>query len=100
MQGNKWKCKQVKVPVCGNRRGLLALLNEEGFSKLIAGDERLRGAVPREKVLDFAVLVNALGRAKHRTRNHLQRVGIGDSITLESFRFLTVEHREDHSARA
>ena len=70
------------------------LLDEQGFAKLIASDERLCGAVSRKKILDLAVLVDALSRAKHRAWNHLQGIRIRDTITLEPFRFFAVEHRE------
>jgi hypothetical protein len=41
------------------------LLDEESFAKLVAANERLHGAKASEKVLNFAVLIDALCGAQH-----------------------------------
>ena len=76
------------------------LLYEEGLSKLIPAHERLHGAESIEQILNFAVLVNFLGRTKYVCRNDLQRVRIRDAVTLKAFRFLAVKERENDSAWA
>ena len=50
------------------------LLDEKSFSKLIPAHEGLRGAESIEQILNFAVLVNLLGRTKYVCRNDLQGV--------------------------
>src|SRR6476660_8702596 len=50
------------------------LLDEKSFSKLIPAHERLRGAESIEQILNFAVLVNLLGRTKYVSRDDLQGV--------------------------
>jgi len=50
------------------------LLDEKSFSKLIPAHEGLRGAESIEQILNFAILVNLLGRTKYVCRNDLQGV--------------------------
>ena len=50
------------------------LLDEKSFSKLIPAHERLCGAESIEQILNFAVLVNLLGRTKYVSRDDLQGV--------------------------
>ena len=50
------------------------LLDEKSFSKLIPAHEGLRGAESIEQILNFAILVNLLGRTEYVCRNDLQGV--------------------------
>jgi hypothetical protein len=50
------------------------LLDEKRFAELVAADERLHGAIAAEEILDFAILVDLLRRAKHCGGDHLQCV--------------------------
>src|ERR1700731_2574322 len=75
------------------------LLDKKRFAKLVAPYKRLHGSVAAEEILNFTVLINALRGAQDRGRNHLQRSGIHDAITLEAFRLLAVKHGENHAAR-
>jgi hypothetical protein len=50
------------------------LLDEKSFSKLIPAHKGLRGPESIEQILNFAVLVNLLGRTKYVRGNDLQGV--------------------------
>src|ERR1700740_1039362 len=75
------------------------LFHEERFAELVAAHKRFDGPESSEEVLYFAVLVNALRGARGGSADHLQRIRIGNPVTLKTFRFLAVEHGKNNSAR-
>ena len=72
--------------------GKTELLNEQRFAQLVATDERFDGTKAVKKILNFAVLVNALRWTERFGTDHLQGIGIGYPIALEAFRLFAVEH--------
>jgi hypothetical protein len=73
------------------------LLDEKRLAKLIPAYERFHRAEAAEEILYLAILIDLLRRAQHVCRNNLQRVGIGDAVSLETFRLLAVEQGENYS---
>ena len=75
------------------------LLYKQRFAELVAADKRLNSTETVEEILNFAILVNALGGDERGCADDLQRVGIRDPISLETPRLFAVEHGENDTTR-
>src|SRR6516164_9263577 len=78
---------------------LEALLDEECLAQLVAAYVRLHRAKSSKELLDFAVLIEFLGRKDGLRFQYLERGGVDHAVSLESWWLFAVKQRKHDATR-